>query len=87
MGDALTIASADWAATEFAQIDLGDARLNRRARTLMERFAADPMASIPEACDGWGETIAAYRFLGNESVDRGGHTKDALKTSVDDQST
>lgn len=35
----------------------------------MERFAADPAASIPEACDGWGETIAAYRFLGNESVD------------------
>lgn len=35
----------------------------------MERFATDPAASIPEACDGWGETIAAYRFLGNESVD------------------
>ncbi len=35
----------------------------------MERFAADPTASIPEPCDGWGETIAAYRFLGNESVD------------------
>ena len=63
------MASANWAATEFAQLDLGDARLNRRARTLMERFAADPAASIPEACDGWGETIAAYRFLGNESVD------------------
>ncbi|WP_443093194.1 IS4 family transposase, partial [Duganella qianjiadongensis] len=69
MGDALTMASADWAATEFAQLDLGDARLNRRARTMMERFAANPTASIPEACDGWGETIAAYRFLGNESVD------------------
>jgi hypothetical protein len=55
--------------TEFAQLDLGDARLNRRARTLMERFAADPTASILEACDGWGETISAYRFLGNESVD------------------
>lgn len=35
----------------------------------MERFAADPTASIPGACDGWGETIAAYRFLGNEAVD------------------
>lgn len=35
----------------------------------MERIAADPTASIPEACDGWGETIAAYRFLGNESID------------------
>ena len=34
----------------------------------MERFAADPTASIPGACHGWGETMAAYRFLGNEEV-------------------
>ncbi|CAN7188484.1 IS4 family transposase [Pseudoduganella sp. LjRoot289] len=63
------MASAHWAANEFAQLDLGDARLNKRARTLMERFAADPVASIPDACHGWGETMAAYRFLGNEAVD------------------
>jgi hypothetical protein len=50
-------------------LDLGDARLNNRARTLMERFAADPAASIPDACHGWAETMAAYRFLGNEAVD------------------
>lgn len=35
----------------------------------MERFAADPAASIPDACHGWSETMAAYRFLGNEAVD------------------
>ena len=35
----------------------------------MERFAADPAASIPDACHGWAETMAAYRFLGNEAVD------------------
>lgn len=35
----------------------------------MERFSADPTASIPGACNGWGETMAAYRFLGNETVD------------------
>jgi hypothetical protein len=68
LGDALTTA-AQWAATEFAQLNLGDARLNKRARMLMERFAADPTASIPDACHGWGETMAAYRFLGNEAVD------------------
>ncbi|MCW3618663.1 transposase, partial [Burkholderia cenocepacia] len=27
---------------EFEQLDLGDARLNKRARLLMERTAADP---------------------------------------------
>lgn len=35
----------------------------------MERFAADPAASIPDACHGWAETMGAYRFLGNEAVD------------------
>jgi hypothetical protein len=68
LGDALTTA-AQWATMEFAQVDLGDARLNNRARTLMERFAADPTASIPDAGYGWAETMAAYRFLGNEAVD------------------
>ena len=31
----------------------------------MERFAANPTASIPDARDSWSETCAAYRFLGN----------------------
>ena len=35
----------------------------------MERFAADPTASVPKACQGWGETMAAYRFFDNDSVD------------------
>lgn len=34
----------------------------------METFAAKPKASIPEACDNWTETHAAYRFLANEEV-------------------
>ena len=34
----------------------------------MERFAAKPTASIPQACDNWSETCAAYRFLGNDEV-------------------
>lgn len=35
----------------------------------MERFTADPTASVPKACRGWGETMAAYRFFDNESID------------------
>jgi len=31
----------------------------------MERMAAEPAASVPKACDGWGETVAAYRFFDN----------------------
>jgi len=58
-----------WTESEFEQLDLGDARLHKRARILMERFAAEPTASVPNACNGWGETMAAYRFFDNASVD------------------
>ena len=57
-----------WAEQEFAALDLGDARLDKRAKKLMERLAAKPTASIPEACDTWSETCAAYRFLRNSDV-------------------
>lgn len=57
-----------WAAKEFETLDLGDARLNRRAVLLAERLAQKPGASIPNACQTWSETIAAYRFLSNEDV-------------------
>jgi hypothetical protein len=61
--------STSWTQAEFGQLDLGDARLNRRARTLMESMAAAPTASVPKACNGWGETMAAYRFFDNDSVE------------------
>lgn len=57
-----------WVEQEFAGLDLGDARLDRWAKKLMERLAAKRTASIPEACDGWSETCAAYRFLRNTDV-------------------
>lgn len=34
----------------------------------METFAGKPAARIPEACDSWSETCAAYRFLSNPDV-------------------
>lgn len=57
-----------WAEEEFETLDLGDARLNRRAVLLAERLSQKPGASIPGACANWSETVAAYRFLGNEEV-------------------
>lgn len=61
--------SKPWIGEEFASLNLGDERLNKRAKTLMERFSAQPTASIPTASQGWSETIATYRFLSNEDVD------------------
>ncbi|CAM2162169.1 transposase [Paraburkholderia sacchari] len=58
-----------WVDEEFETLDLGDPRRDRRAKELVKRFASRPTASIPGACDGWAETMAAYRFLGNERID------------------
>jgi hypothetical protein len=55
-----------WAQEELAGIELGDARLEKRAAVLLDELGKKPSASIPMACGGWGETLAAYRFLGNE---------------------
>ncbi|MCY0385786.1 IS4 family transposase [Robbsia sp. Bb-Pol-6] len=61
--------SGAWVDEEFDALDLGDPRRDSRAKTLLKRFAARPTASIPDACEGWSETMGAYRFLGNEEVE------------------
>lgn len=53
---------------ELQGIDLGDKRLNRRSELVVEALAADPQASVNGACDGWSDTLAAYRFFNNDSV-------------------
>lgn len=58
----------DGMAAELEGIDLGDLRLNKRSERLIEALAANPQASVNAACDGWGDTIAAYRFFDNEAV-------------------
>ncbi len=55
-------------AAELEGIDLGDARLNRRARRLLERLGDKPMPSIPAACGGLRETRAAYRLFNHSAV-------------------
>jgi hypothetical protein len=55
-------------AEELLGIDLGDKRLNRRSARVLEALAANPEASINAACDGWSDTLAAYRFFDNAAV-------------------
>jgi hypothetical protein len=57
-----------WIEDEFVDLNLGDKRLEERAKVLLERFTANPQASINSACHGWSETLAAYRFFDNEKV-------------------
>jgi len=53
---------------ELAGIDLGDKRLNRRSVKVLEALAAQPQASTNAACQGWGETLAAYRLYDHAAV-------------------
>ena len=53
---------------ELAELDLGDARLNKRACALIETLGRRPDRSIPAACGGWAETKAAYRLLDSDKV-------------------
>ena len=48
---------------ELLGIDLGDERLNKRGRKVIEALAANPEASVNAAMQGWGDTQAAYRIL------------------------
>jgi hypothetical protein len=50
----LTTQLALWTETEFGQLDLGDARLDKQAPILMERLVAESMMSVPKACNRWG---------------------------------
>lgn len=55
-------------AMELEGVDLGDRRLDNRAKSLLETLAADPAASINAACGGWAETQAAYRLFNNQNT-------------------
>jgi hypothetical protein len=57
-----------WIEEEFASLDLGDERLNRRARQVLEKMWQSPQGSTAAASGSWKETMAAYRLFDNEAV-------------------
>jgi len=57
-----------WAAEEFAQVELKDARLNWRCQELAAALGQQPGAPINQACEDWADTKAAYRFFANEKA-------------------
>ena len=54
--------------SEVAMAELGDKRLNKRLRLIVERSETHPNLSIPAAMHGRAEMEAAYRFFANENV-------------------
>ena len=59
---------SEWIETELAESPLHDRRHVKRLAHLLERLSAQTVSSIPRACHGWAETLAAYRFLDNPRV-------------------
>jgi hypothetical protein len=60
-----------WAAEEFAEVSLGDKRLDARLVKLCDSFSNAPESPINQACADWAETKAAYRFFQNQNVEVG----------------
>jgi len=58
----------EWITEEIQGVDLGDKRLNKRFAIILDRLSAKPNVSIPAACKGLNETIAAYRFFSHGEV-------------------
>ncbi|MES1226707.1 MAG: IS4 family transposase [Bacteroidota bacterium] len=60
---------SSWVNEELNGIDIGDTRLNDRAKIMLETLGSKPNVSIPNAfCNGWSELKAAYRFFDNGKV-------------------
>jgi hypothetical protein len=59
---------SDWVTEELQTARLGDKRLETRYRLLLQLLGDKPSLSIPAACKGWAETLAAYRFFDNPKV-------------------
>jgi len=58
--------STDWIENELKNVNLNDQRLNARLADVLAALSERPNLSIPAACGGHTETVAAYRFFDNE---------------------
>ena len=64
----LSFSEYQWCLDEFADVELKDARLNRRCGELAVQLSMQPSESINQACEDWADTKAAYRFFDNKKV-------------------
>ena len=69
MSDSSALMSLDSVLSDVEQVNLGDARLDRRLRSLVMTLAKDPARSFPQALADDSELEAAYRLLSNPRID------------------
>ena len=58
-----------WIEIELAGADLGDARRERRLRTLVNQLSRNPQGTFNHACPTAAHKKAAYRFFDNDQVE------------------
>lgn len=58
----------NWVNEEFFELDLGDKRVNKGAKKIINSLASQPGASIPTVFKSWSETKACYEFFHNGKV-------------------
>ncbi|MCL2348597.1 MAG: IS4 family transposase [Planctomycetaceae bacterium] len=60
--------SNNWIDNELKTVNLKDKRLNNRLAEILKSLGEHPHVSIPAACGGHAETMAAYRFFDNDKT-------------------
>jgi len=64
-----SLAQADWTAHELATLELGDARLERRARAVLAARWAQPQASFYGSFEAWAPAKGAYALIEHPRAD------------------
>src|SRR5437016_2012230 len=59
-----------WVMAEFKDFSSGDKRLDKRFISVASDALKNPSAPINQASSDWAAAKGAYRFFGNETVDR-----------------
>ena len=62
------VLSKSWVDEEIAAAQLPDKRLGKRLRQVFEQMGGAMGQTIPQACQDWANTKAAYRFFSNGRV-------------------
>lgn len=57
-----------WIEIEFTSLELGDARLNKRCRSLLQEFTRHSGKTVASSFSNWANIKACYRFLSNSKV-------------------
>ena len=58
----------NWVIQELKSLDIGDSRLDKRVKHILNSLSRSPEESIPVSCRTWSETKAAYSCFSNDKV-------------------